>query len=145
MPLPGELLGSRIAVLIDAENVPYKHAAMIVDKVKSFKGPVQFRTYGRKDACKGWLEALKGKSVHRTSPQPTGKPNAADMTLMLDAMVYVLRHSVSHVCVVSSDSDFVVLMRHLKAYGCRTTVLGEPKTKKALRKACDEFVLLKQA
>jgi uncharacterized LabA/DUF88 family protein len=67
------------------------------------------------------------------------------MTLMLDAMVYVLRHGVSHVCVVSSDSDFVVLMRHLKAYGCRTTVLGESKTKKPLRKVCDEFVLLKPA
>jgi hypothetical protein len=50
MPLPAEQVGPRIAVLIDAENVPYKHAATIVEKVKSFKGQVQFRTYGRKDA-----------------------------------------------------------------------------------------------
>ena len=135
----------RIAVLIDAENVSWKHASAVVEKVRSLDGVVQFRAYGAKSSCKGWMEALKGKPIHRTSPPPTGKPNTADMTLMLDAMVYVLRHHVSHVCVVSSDADFVTLMRHLKVYGCTTTVLGEAKAKKSLRTACDEFVLLKQA
>ncbi|MDX1716154.1 MAG: NYN domain-containing protein [Anderseniella sp.] len=135
----------RVAVLIDAENVSYKHASAVIEKVKSLNGKVQFRAYGRKTACKGWLEALEGKPVYRTSPLPTGKPNTADITLMLDAMVYVLRHGVSHICVVSSDTDFVALMRHLKSYGCKTTVLGESKSKKPLRKACDEFVLLKKA
>ena len=135
----------RIAVLIDAENVSYRHAPAVIEKVKALNGAVQFRAYGRKAACKGWMEALKGKSVHRTSPLPTGKPNTADITLMLDAMVYVLRHRVSRVCVVSSDTDFVALMRHLRSYGCQTMVLGESKAKKPLRNACDEFDLLKQA
>jgi len=135
----------RIAVLIDAENVSWKHADAVVAKARAAAGVVQFRAYGNKATCKGWLDALKPHRPKRTSPQKTGKPNAVDMTLMLDAMVYVLRHQVSHVCIVSSDTDYVPLVRHLKALDCRTTVLGEAKTSKALRKACDEFVLLKKA
>jgi hypothetical protein len=138
-------LAKRIAVLIDAENVSWKHASAVVNRVKLLDGVVTFRAYGAKSSCKGWMEALKGKPVHRTSPQPTGKPNTADITLMLDAMVYVLRHQVSHICVVSSDTDFVALMRHLKPLRCKTTVMGEAKSRKSLRNACDEFVLLKKA
>ena len=145
MSAPAASFAPRIAVLIDAENVSSRYASEVVEKVRSLNGLVQFRAYGTKSSCKGWMEALKGKPVRRTSPQPTGKPNTADITLMLDAMVYVLRHQVSHICVVSSDTDFVALMRHLKTFGCKTTVLGEVKASKPLRKSCDEFVLLKKA
>lgn len=79
------------------------------------------------------------------TPQKTGKGNVVDMTIMLDAMVYVLREKVSHMCIVTSDLDYVPLLRHLKQLDCQTTVFGETKAPKPLRNACDEFVLLKKA
>jgi hypothetical protein len=47
------------------------------------------------------LSALEGgtegvQASFHMSPQPTGKSNAADMTMMLDAMVFLLRQKVSH-------------------------------------------------
>ncbi len=135
----------RTAILIDAENVSWKYADTVITAVRSIGGAVQFRAYGNKATCKGWMKSLEKHKPRRTTPLKTGKPNCVDMTLMLDAMVYVLRHQVSHVCIVSSDTDFLPLVRQLKALECRTTVMGETKASKSLRKACDEFVLLKHA
>jgi hypothetical protein len=135
----------RVAVLIDAENVSYKHAEAILDQIRKFGGTVEVGAYGSKAVCKGWMEQLKGIQPRRMSPQKTGKGNVVDMTIMLDAMVYVLREKVSHMCIVTSDRDYVPLLRHLKQLDCQTTVFGESKTPKPLRNACDQFILLKQA
>ena len=88
------------------------------------------------------LKAFKPRSI---SPDATGKPNVVDMTMMLDAMVYLLRHRVSHMYLVTSDADFVPLIRKLRLHKCRTVVCAQTNASEYLRKACDEFVLLKPA
>ena len=135
----------RTAVLIDAENISSKHAKTIVEILRQRQGVYQFRAYGSKATCKGWIEKLQQYHPRRTTPLKTGKSNVVDMTLMLDAMVYVLRHGVTHVCIVSNDTDYVPLIRKLKELQCRTTIMGELTASKPLRKSCDDFVLLKQA
>jgi hypothetical protein len=134
----------RVAVLIDAENVSYAHASSILGEIRKRGGTVEVSAYGSKAVCKGWMEQLKEFQPRRKTPQKTGKSNVVDMTIMPDAMVYVLREKVSHMCIVASDKDYVPLLRHLKELDCHTTVLGEVKCPKALRKACDEFVLLER-
>jgi hypothetical protein len=135
----------RVAVLIDAENVSHAYAASILGEIRRRGGTVEVSAYGSKAVCKGWMEQLKGLQPRRTTPQKTGKSNVVDMTIMLDAMVYVLREKVSHMCIVASDKDYIPLLRHLRELHCHTIVLGEEKSPKTLRKACDEFVLLKKA
>ena len=135
----------RVAVLIDAENVSWKHSSSIVEALEQEQGPVEYKVYGRKEACKGWLIALKRHQPRRLSPVPTGKPNATDVHLMLDAMVYLLMERVQHMYLVSNDRDYLPLLRQLKSFDCKTTVIGDSQGSKPLRKACDEFVLLKKA
>jgi len=135
----------RIAVMIDADNVSWKHAHEVVRTVHLLGGSVVYSTYGRETACEGWLKELKAFKPRCVTPLPTGKPNATDMTMMLDAMVYLLRERVSHMYLVTSDSDFVPLVRKLKQYRCRTVVFAEGKASECLRNECDEFVLLEKA
>jgi uncharacterized protein (TIGR00288 family) len=142
---PAASFAPRIAVLIDAENVSWKHAHEVVSTVHQVGGSVIYNTYGREDVCQGWMTQLKAFKPRMITPEPTGKPNAVDMTMMLDAMVYMLRHRVSHMYLVTSDADFVPLIRKLKLHKCRTVVCAEAKASDYLRKACDEFVLLKKA
>lgn len=145
MPVPSGSFAPRIAVMIDADNVSWKHAHEIVKTVHLEGGSVVYSAYGREAACQGWMEELKAFKPRINTPAPTGKPNAADMTLMLDAMVYLLRHRVSHMYLVTSDTDFVPLVRKLKQHKCRTVVCAEGKASDSLKNECDEFVLLKNA
>jgi hypothetical protein len=134
----------RVAVLIDAENVSYKHAEAILDQIRKFGGTVEVGAYGSKAVCKGWMEQLKGIQPRRMSPQKTGKGNVVDMAMMLDAMVFLLRQKVSHMYLVTSDSDFIPLVRKLKLHKCRAVVFAEDKASDRLKSECDEFVLLKR-
>lgn len=135
----------RVAVLIDAENVSAKHAHEIVQVVHLSGGSVVYSVYGREEACRPWNHELKAFKPRSTSPEKTGKSNAADMTMMLDAMVFLLRQKVSQMYLVTSDSDFIPLVRKLKLHKCRTVVFAEDKASDRLKTECDEFVLLKKA
>ena len=135
----------RIAVLIDAENVSSRHAHDVVRTVQLVGGSVIYNAYGSEAVCQGWMSELKVLKPRMITPELTGKPNAADMTMMLDAMVYLLRHKVTQMYLVTSDADFVPLVRKLKRYKCRTVVCAEAKASETLRNACDEFVLLEKA
>jgi hypothetical protein len=82
-------------------------------RVKLLDGVVTFRAYGEKSSCKGWMEELSRVQTRppHLSPAYRESQHRRHGTLMLDAMVYVLRHQVSHMClVVSSDTDFVPLI-----------------------------------
>jgi hypothetical protein len=135
----------RVAVLIDAENVSCRHAHDIVQAVHLAGGSVVYNVYGREEACRPWKQELKAFKPRSTSPEPTGKSNAADMAMMLDAMVFLLRQKVSHMYLVTSDSDFIPLVRKLKLHKCRAVVFAEDKASDRLKSECDEFVLLRKA
>jgi hypothetical protein len=135
----------RVAVLIDAENVSAKHAHEIVKTVHLNGGSVLYSMYGKENACRPWLAELKAFKPLVVSPEPTGKSNAADMTMMLDAMVLLLRQKVSQMYLVSSDADFVPLIRKLRRHKCRSVVFAEKKATEPLKSECDQFILLKKA
>jgi len=134
----------RIALLVDAENVSHRLCGKILKELDAIGGMVsEVRVYGCKTHCKGWMKALQRRCAKRTSPPPTGKKNRADMALILDAILMPFRDGITHICLASSDADFVPLLRRLKSEGCRTTILAESKAKRSLRRSGDRFVLLR--
>lgn len=144
MPQSQASATEQIALLIDAENVSHRYCGAVLKELDAIGGKVSdVRVYGCKVHCKGWMKALRRRCAKRTSPPPTGKKNRADMALILDAILMPFRDGVTHICLASSDADFVPLLRRLKSEGCRTTILAESKAKRSLRRSGDRFVLLR--
>lgn len=68
--------------------------------------------------------------------------NGADIRIAIDAMETTLRHSeITHVAIVSGDSDFTPLVMKLRELGRQVIGLGVRATSSAyLAKACDGFI-----
>jgi hypothetical protein len=135
----------QIALLIDAENVSHHFSEQILCEVDAIGDRVsEVHVYGVKTSCRGWMKALHHRCAKRTSLPPTGKNNRSDMALILDAILMPFRDGITHICLASSDTDFVPLLRRLKSEGCRTTIFAESKARRSLRQCADRFVLLRR-
>ena len=135
--------GTRLAVLIDADNATASVLKELLEEVARFGTASVRRAYGDWTTQKlsGWKEQL-----HRHAIQPvqqfsytTGK-NATDSALIIDAMDLLHLGSVDGFCLVSSDSDFTRLATRLREAGKVVYGLGERKTPEAFRAACNRFI-----
>jgi uncharacterized LabA/DUF88 family protein len=135
----------RLAVLIDADNVPPAHIKAMLEEIAKYGTPTFKRIYG------DWTSPAKSswKSVllpHAITPiqqysYTTGK-NASDSALIIDAMDILYTGKVDGFCIVSSDSDFTRLATRLREAGMRVFGLGEKKTPLAFISACDKFIYI---
>jgi hypothetical protein len=124
--------GTFLAVLIDADNIPARHAAAILDEVAAFGEPSLRRVYGdwSSPALTQWKEQARdlGLVMHQQSANTKGK-NASDIGLVIDAMDILHAGKVDGFVLVSSDSDFT---RDLPAVSAKTGLqvigIGEAKT-----------------
>lgn len=134
-----------LAVLIDADNVPARHAAAILDEVAAFGEPALRRVYGdwSSAALGRWKEQARdlGLVMHQQSANTTGK-NASDIGLVIDAMDILHAGKVHGFVLVSSDSDFTRLASRIREDGLQVIGIGEAKTPDSLRKVCNRFVLI---
>ena len=62
--------------------------------------------------------------------------------MIIDAMDILYSGNVDGFCLVSSDSDFTKLAQRLREAGMFVMGIGEQKTPKPFRAACDTFKLL---
>lgn len=135
----------RLAVLIDADNVPATAVAGMMEEVSKYGTPTFKRIYGdwTNSSLTGWKKVL---NEHAISPiqqfaYTTGK-NATDAALIIDAMDILHTNRVDGFFIVSSDSDFTRLATRLREEGLRVFGMGEKKTPPAFIKACDKFIYL---
>jgi len=135
----------RLAVLIDADNVPARHAVAILDEIASFGDPSLRRVYGdwSSQALTQWKEAARdlGLVMHQQSANTKGK-NASDIGLVIDAMDILHAGKVDGFVLVSSDSDFTRLASRIREDGLQVIGIGEAKTPDSLRKVCNRFVFI---
>ncbi|WP_082351756.1 NYN domain-containing protein [Cypionkella psychrotolerans] len=135
----------RLAVLIDADNVPARHAVAILDEIASFGDPSLRRVYGdwSSQALTQWKEAARdlGLVMHQQSANTKGK-NASDIGLVIDAMDILHAGKVDGFVLVSSDSDFTRLASRIREDGLQVIGIGESKTPDSLRKVCNRFVFI---
>lgn len=135
----------RLAVLIDADNVPYSNIKGMLEEMAKYGTPTFKRIYAdwTKPTVSGWKSVLLEYAitpVHQYS-YTTGK-NATDSSMIIDAMDILYSGRVDGFCIVSSDSDFTRLATRLREAGMKVFGFGEKKTPMAFISACDKFIYI---
>lgn len=138
----GEL---RLAVLIDAENVPYRHIKGILEEVAKYGTPTIKRIYAdwTSPAVTGWKNSLLENAITPIQQYSyTSGKNSSDSAMIIDAMDILYSGKVDGFCIVSSDSDFTRLATRLREAGMRVIGIGERKTPNSFIVACDKFIYI---
>lgn len=135
----------KLAVLIDADNIPYGYIKGMLDEIAKIGIPTIKRIYGdwTKDTVKGWKPALLEHAITPVQQYSytTGK-NATDSAMIIDAMDILHSQKVNGFCLVSSDSDFTRLATRLRESGMLVIGIGEKKTPSPFIVACDKFIYI---
>jgi uncharacterized LabA/DUF88 family protein len=135
----------RLAVLIDADNVPYSNVKEMLEEIAKNGTPTIKRIYAdwTKPTVAGWKNILLQNAITPVQQYSytTGK-NSSDSALIIDAMDILYTGKVEGFCIVSSDSDFTRLATRLRESGMRVIGIGEKKTPTPFITACDKFIYL---
>lgn len=135
----------RLAVFIDADNVPSKFAEAILREVTSYGEPGLRRVYGdwSNQQLSGWTRTAQklGLVQHQQTANTKGK-NASDIGLVIDAMDILHMGHFDGFVLVSSDSDFTRLASRIREQGLTVIGIGEAKAPDALKNACNRFVAI---
>ena len=135
----------RLAVLIDADNVPPHNVQAMMEEIARYGTPTIKRIYG--DWTRPSLTQWKSHLLdHAISPiqqfSYTSGKNSTDSALIIDAMDILYAGNVDGFCLVSSDSDFTRLATRLRESGKIVYGMGEMKTPNPFIAACDRFIFL---
>ncbi len=135
----------RLAVLIDADNVPYANVKEMLEEITKNGTPTIKRIYAdwTKPTVSGWKNILLENAITpiQQYSYTTGK-NSSDSALIIDAMDILYSEKVEGFCIVSSDSDFTRLATRLREAGMKVIGFGEMKTPRPFITACDKFIYL---
>ncbi|WP_171240291.1 NYN domain-containing protein [Ruegeria sp. HKCCA5491] len=136
----------RLAVLIDADNVPAKHAAEIFEEIATLGEASLRRIYGdfSNGAPQGWdAKSLAKYAIvaHQQFANTIGK-NFSDIALVIDAMDILHSERFSGFVLVSSDSDFTRLANRIREQGLDVFGIGERKAPESLVAACNRFIYI---
>ncbi|MGL4281459.1 MAG: NYN domain-containing protein [Albidovulum sp.] len=133
----------RLAVLIDADNVPSGYAEAIFEEIASLGEASVRRIYGDWSAQRlaGWAKkvAALGLVADQQFSNTKGK-NASDIGLVIAAMDFLHSGLFDGFVLVSSDSDFTRLAARIREQGLDVYGIGEKKTPEAFRMACKRFI-----
>jgi len=135
----------RLAVLIDADNVPPETIDSLFPTIQNIGDPAVKEIYGNV-ACTSsekWIEVSirHALSTGRRALQSKGR-NATDIEMVIGAMDLLASNNVQGFCIVSSDRDFTALAIRLRAGGKLVYGFGESKTADSFRRACHEFRII---
>lgn len=135
----------RLAVLIDADNVPYANIKEMMEEIAKMGTPTFKRIYAdwTKPTVAGWKKVLLENAITpiQQYSYSTGK-NASDSAMIIDAMDILYSGKVDGFCIVSSDSDFTRLAIRLREAGMKVIGMGEKKTLAPFITACDKFIYI---
>jgi len=135
----------RLAVLIDADNVPYSNVKGVMEEIAKYGTPTFKRIYGdwTKPTVTGWKNVLLENAITpiQQYSYTTGK-NSSDSALIIDAMDILYSGKVDGFCIVSSDSDFTRLATRLREAGMKVFGIGQKKTPNPFIVACDKFIYM---
>ncbi|KAJ9131714.1 NYN domain, limkain-b1-type [Coniochaeta hoffmannii] len=135
--------GSKLAVLIDADNAQPSKAAPLLAEVAKYGHAHVKRAYGdwAGSGLKGWKEQLLKHAIQpiQQFAYTQGK-NSTDMAMIIDAMDLLYSGKFDGFCLVSSDSDFTRLAVRIRESGLSVYGFGSRTTPKPFVVACDRFV-----
>ena len=135
----------RLAILIDADNVPYSNVKGVMEEIAKYGTPTFKRIYAdwTKPTVSGWKNVLLENAITpiQQYSYTTGK-NSSDSALIIDAMDILYSGKVDGFCIISSDSDFTRLATRLREAGMKVFGIGQKKTPHPFIAACDKFIYM---
>jgi uncharacterized protein (TIGR00288 family) len=135
----------KLAVLIDADNVPYSNVKGMMEEIANIGTPTTKRIYAdwTKPNANGWKSVLLEHAITpiQQYSYTVGK-NSSDSAMIIDAMDLLYSDKVDGFCIVSSDSDFTRLAIRLRESGMKVIGIGEKKTPNSFIVACDRFIYI---
>jgi uncharacterized LabA/DUF88 family protein len=135
----------KLAVLIDADNVPYSNIKGMLEEIARYGTPTFKRIYGdwTKPTLSGWKTVLLENAITPVQQYSyTSGKNSSDSALIIDAMDILYTGQVDGFCIISSDSDFTRLATRLREAGKKVFGIGEKKTPYAFIAACNKFIFI---
>ena len=135
----------RLAVLIDADNVPYSNIKEMLEEIAKYGTPTFKRIYAdwTKPTVSGWKGVLLESAITPIQQYSyTSGKNATDSAMIIDAMDILYSGRVDGFCIVSSDSDFTRLAIRLREAGMKVFGIGQKKTPVPFISACDKFIYI---
>ncbi len=135
----------RLAVLIDADNIPFSNVKGMLEEIAKYGTPTFKRIYGdwTKPTVAGWKSVLLENAITPVQQYSyTRGKNATDSAMIIDAMDILYSGKVDGFCIVSSDSDFTRLATRLREAGMKVIGIGERKTPSPFIIACDKFIYI---
>ncbi|MCB0503848.1 MAG: NYN domain-containing protein, partial [Bacteroidetes bacterium] len=113
-------MDTKIAVLIDGDNIPSKYVKEMMQEITKYGNPTIKRIYGdwTKPHLAKWKNLLLETAISPIQQYgyTTGK-NATDSAMIIDAMDILYTGDVNAFCLASSDSDFTKLATRLREAG----------------------------
>lgn len=133
----------RVALLIDAENLPAYLLPRIMDEAAGLGTIVSARIYGPPsvigtDLCLRAMETTDLKPV--VCKGPAKRKNSVDIRMVIEAVDLVVEDAADWFAIASGDSDFLPLVQRIQRAGKKVLGFGTGTTNKEYRKACDKFV-----
>jgi uncharacterized LabA/DUF88 family protein len=139
------MIEDKLAVLIDADNVPFSNVKEMLEEIAKYGTPTIKRIYAdwTKPTVYGWKNVLLENAITpiQQYSYTTGK-NSSDSAMIIDAMDILYSEKVNGFCIVSSDSDFTRLATRLREAGMTVIGFGEKKTPQPFISACDKFIYI---
>ena len=135
----------RLAVLIDAENVPSANLKEMMEEIAKYGTPTFKRIYAdwTKPHVTRWKNVLLENAITPIQQYSyTQGKNASDSAMIIDAMDILYTGRVDGFCIISSDSDFTRLALRLREAGMKIIGMGEKKTPEPFIVACDKFIYI---
>lgn len=135
----------RLAVLIDADNVPSANIKAMLEEIAKYGMPTFKRIYGdwTKPHLSGWKGVLLENAITPVQQYSyTVGKNSSDSALIIDAMDILYTGRVDGFCIVSSDSDFTRLATRLREAGMTVIGIGEKKTPGPFIASCNKFIYI---
>ena len=140
-----ELNDLKLAVLIDADNIPHSNIKGVMEEIARYGTATLKRLYGdlTRPNLAGWKAVLLEHAITPIQQYgyTTGK-NSTDSAMIIDAMDILYSEKVGGFCIISSDSDFTRLAIRLREAGMKVIGIGEKKTPNPFIVACDKFIYI---
>ena len=134
-----------IAVLVDADNVPWHVIPSIINELSKYGNVSIKRAYGNwtKDELANWKDIILSYAMQAVQQFDVAKGgNATDISLVVDAMDLMYQKNIDLFAIVASDSDYCPLASRLRAENKIVYGFGEKKSPPSFQNACSKFLFL---
>ncbi len=134
----------KIVLLIDAENTSAKYADCIMHYLEKQGIIISARIYGdfiNNINVKGWNQkAVQYEMEQKQQLTTSAGKNASDIALVIDAMDLLYLKTIDTFCIVTSDGDFVNLVKRIRENGIEVIGMGKADASRRLGRVCDQYL-----